>query len=421
MAQPSSDRLHAFDALRGIMMMLGIVLHAAIAYSTMPTDGYSWHLHDQQRHQAFDVLIIFIHSFRIPLFFLLSGYFMHLVLSRKGHSHFVRGRIRRILVPFLLAFLVLTPLVDASFIFAIELPTAGSHAAVLMGRSHAFSWDAYADLHLMHLWFLYYLMLIYALVMCGRHLAPQLFNRNRDEHFASRLFLPVVIVSPTLLYFMESGSIDTPTRFVPVDPPVLLFYLMWFMVGWRLLAAPEHLTDIRRYARPLLLSGTAALVGHLLILEAYYSTPGVVPLSVRLLNSALAGVVVTCFCFGILGGFTRLFPTPNRVIGFLGESSYWSYLVHLPVVVVVAGIFQLTSISVFLKYPLVVGISSALVMASYLLVDAARRFIADRPFGTSVLGGSYSPASFHRVELLNDPAWRSPPAPEGCVPTRPID
>ncbi len=380
MAPLNPDRLHSLDALRGIMMLLGIVLHAAITYSTMPTESFSWYLHDQQRNPAFDVLIIFIHSFRIPLFFLLSGFFTHLVLTRKGQLHFVRSRIRRILVPFVLAFLVLTPVVDASFVLAIMLPDAGPHAALALGRSYMFSWGPYGDFHLMHLWFLYYLLLIYGVVLCALHLVPRLFGTGGSQGFLRCMLLPVLALSPGLLYFMESGSIDTPLHFFPVDPAVLLFYLMWFLGGWKLFANPHLIADIKSRSSLLLGAAVVPLLGHLAVLDAFYSTPGTVPAAVHLLNSVLAGMVITCFCFGILGAFARFFPAPNRIIGFLADASYWTYLVHLPVVVLVAGLFQLTSISVFLKYPLVVMISSILLIASYLLVRPVYRLLMQRPF-----------------------------------------
>lgn len=394
MAPLNPDRLHSLDALRGIMMLLGIVLHAAIAYSTMPTDSFTWYLHDQQRHPAFDVLIIFIHSFRIPLFFLLSGFFTHLVLTRKGHLHFVRSRIRRILVPFVLAFLVLTPVVDASFVLAIALPEAGPDSALAQGRSHVFSWEPYGDFHLMHLWFLYYLMLIYGVVLCALHMVPRLFGTGASQGFVRGLLLPVLALSPGLLYFMESGSIDTPLHFFPVDPAVLLFYLMWFLVGWKLFANPHFIAEVRRKSSVLLCLAVIPLLGHLLVLDAFYSTAGAVPAAVHLLNAILAGMVITCFCFGILGAFARLFPAPNRIIGFLGDASYWTYLVHLPVVVLVAGLFQLTSISAFLKYPLVVAISSILLVASYLIVAPLYRLFAQRPF---TLSGFYRAHSRSRI------------------------
>lgn len=355
-------------------MLLGIVLHAAIAYSTMPTESYSWHLHERERSQLFDVLIIFIHSFRIPLFFLLSGYFMHLVLQRRGSLHFVRSRFRRIVVPFAIALLVLTPLVDASFAFAVGLPIAGTEGAFAHARSYLFSVDGYGGFRLLHLWFLYYLLLIYGLVLIGLRLFPRWFTTVGDSRFASGLVIPVLVLSPVFFHFMDSGSIDTPTHFLPLHPAVLLFYLMWFLAGWKLRGNPGHLEEMKRHSGVLLATGAAGLAAHLIVLEAFYSAPGFVPGTVRAVNAALASVVTTCLSFGILGAFARAFPSPNQTITFLGESSYWAYLVHLPVVVVVVGILQLSDMSAFLKYPVVVLVSSALVLGSYLPAVALYRY-----------------------------------------------
>jgi glucans biosynthesis protein C len=372
-----ADRLHAFDALRGIMMLLGIVLHAALVYATMPTDSFSWPFHDRQRHLAFDALIVAIHSFRMPLFFLLSGYFMHVVLARRGARRFVVDRARRILLPLVAAFVVLTPVVAFSFVFALELPAAGPAGAAVAARTHALSLDPFAGLHLMHLWFLYYLLLIYGIVLLAHRLAPRLLAARSEARFETAQLVPVLVASTALLYVMQTGSIDTPTRFLPVDVPVMLFYLLWLVAGWKLRGAPDHLAAIRRLAGRLLSVGAGALAGHLIVLHLFYPPAAPLPPAVRLLNAALAAVVTGCLCFGLLGTFARLVPAPNRVIRFIGASAYWAYLVHLPVVVMVAGLFQLTTIAVFLKFGLVVAISSGVVMASY--VVAAR--VAGISFG----------------------------------------
>jgi glucans biosynthesis protein C len=370
---PGTERLHAFDALRGIMMLLGIVLHAALVYSTVPTDSFSWQLHDRQRHLAFDALIVLIHSFRMPLFFLLSGYFMHLMLVRRGARRFVADRTRRILLPFVAAFVVLTPVVAGSFVFAIDVATLGPAAAAAAARAHALSSAPFAGLHLMHLWFLYYLLLGYGVVLLANHLAPRLLATRAGTSFGRALLAPVLLVSTVLLYVMKSGSIDTPTRFAPVDLPVLLFYLLWLLVGWKLLAEPAYLAAVRRDARRLLCAGGAALAAHLMVLHVFYAQPDAVPAAVRLLNAALAAVVIGCLSFGLLGAFAQAFPAPNRVIRFLGVAAYWAYLVHLPVVVIIAGLFQLIAIPVFLKFGLVVALSSALVLESYVVAARVAR------------------------------------------------
>ena len=56
-AQPNSatiDRRHDLDALRAIAMLLGIALHAAIAFIPGPT---GWPVQDSQSHPAFGLFI----------------------------------------------------------------------------------------------------------------------------------------------------------------------------------------------------------------------------------------------------------------------------------------------------------------------------------------------------------------------------
>ncbi|MFP5392460.1 MAG: hypothetical protein ACLGI6_13100, partial [Gammaproteobacteria bacterium] len=64
------QRLHALDNLRGCMMWLGIVLHAAVNHITASAP-IPWR--DSQTSPLADLLMLFIHSFRMPVFFILAG------------------------------------------------------------------------------------------------------------------------------------------------------------------------------------------------------------------------------------------------------------------------------------------------------------------------------------------------------------
>ena len=51
-------------------MLLGIVLHAALAFTPDV-----WVVQDKERHDLFGLLVEAIHGFRMPVFFLMSGFF----------------------------------------------------------------------------------------------------------------------------------------------------------------------------------------------------------------------------------------------------------------------------------------------------------------------------------------------------------
>ena len=105
---PREERVHALDNLRAVAMLLGIVLHAALSFMTLPIP---WVARDVSRGLGFDVMVGVIHGFRMQLFFFLAGYFAHLLWQRLGSKAFLQQRWKRIGLPFLLGMITLMPLI----------------------------------------------------------------------------------------------------------------------------------------------------------------------------------------------------------------------------------------------------------------------------------------------------------------------
>ena len=112
-----NERLHGIDALRAIAMILGIFLHATIAYKvdTLPT----WPHDDVFTNKAFDFVYLLIHSFRMPLFFLIAGFFCRFLLLKIGEKEFIRHRWKRIVIPFGLSLICILPFTIYPFLFVV--------------------------------------------------------------------------------------------------------------------------------------------------------------------------------------------------------------------------------------------------------------------------------------------------------------
>lgn len=102
-------RRHDLDALRAIAMLMGIVLHGAIAYIPMIDDG--WPVHDANRHQSLGVLMAVVHGFRMPLFFLISGFFTAMLWRKRGLNALIKHRFKRIFLPLLIGLFTIVPAV----------------------------------------------------------------------------------------------------------------------------------------------------------------------------------------------------------------------------------------------------------------------------------------------------------------------
>ncbi len=76
-------------------MLLGIVLHAGLAYVTFPF----WPLRDANSSAFFDVMNSALHGFRMPLFFMISGFFTAMLWRKRGLGALLKHRAKRILLP----------------------------------------------------------------------------------------------------------------------------------------------------------------------------------------------------------------------------------------------------------------------------------------------------------------------------------
>lgn len=98
------DRRHDLDALRAMAMLLGIVLHAALSFAPIP-----WTVRDTQQSDVCYVLFTMIHGFRMPLFFMLSGFFTAMLWRKRGIGGLLKQRFKRIVLPLLLGCLIIVP------------------------------------------------------------------------------------------------------------------------------------------------------------------------------------------------------------------------------------------------------------------------------------------------------------------------
>jgi fucose 4-O-acetylase-like acetyltransferase len=90
----SPDRLHALDAVRAFALLLGIALHAAQPF----LDGLSGWVTKEAPSDALATLWFTILMFRMPLFFLIAGFFGRMVLERRGPAGCIRARSQRVAV-----------------------------------------------------------------------------------------------------------------------------------------------------------------------------------------------------------------------------------------------------------------------------------------------------------------------------------
>ncbi len=338
-----TPRYHGLDVLRAAMMLLGVVLHAACNYIPGPADG-GWPAREPDTSPLAGVLVLFIHAFRMPAFFLLAGFFGAMMLERRGGFGFALDRLRRIALPLIVGWLILFPVVKGAFILAAVRDHAPSLQASIAAFPREMLASPWADPSPAHLWFLWYLLLLYAaagaMVVLLRTL-PSSWRRRLDElagrSLSSSFRLPLLgLLGTVALFPMKGPMLDTPGAFAP-DLKVLAAYALPFGVGWLLWRRRDVIEDLKRLATRRRLLLVASLAGATLACIAAsligFGRPG--SDAVGLVTRAVVAVSVWWIILGGLGMAESVITSPGRVTRQLVDASYWIYLAHLPLCVVV--------------------------------------------------------------------------------------
>ncbi|MGB4710487.1 MAG: acyltransferase family protein [Fuerstiella sp.] len=126
-------RRHDLDALRGFAMLLGIVLHGAMSF--IPGIGIIWGVQDSQSNGFYAILLASIHGWRMPLFFLVSGFFTAMLWKKRGLHALLVHRFKRIFLPMLLAMLTIIPVMLIVSGYVRSQPASESAATVTDGNT----------------------------------------------------------------------------------------------------------------------------------------------------------------------------------------------------------------------------------------------------------------------------------------------
>ena len=128
----ASLRRHDLDAVRTFAMLLGVALHASLSFSTIP-----WVVRDTRQSELYSLFMMAVHGFRMPLFFLVSGFFTAMLWRRRGLAALLKQRAVRIVLPCFVGLVTIIPLLNWVSAWAIVnavpavAPDDGSIAAAV--------------------------------------------------------------------------------------------------------------------------------------------------------------------------------------------------------------------------------------------------------------------------------------------------
>lgn len=367
-------RMHDLDAVRAFALLLGVVFHASLSFLPIPV---GWAVMDLSTSPLIMVFALISHCFRMPLFFLLAGFFGRMTFHRNGWRQFLRSRALRLGIPFLLGWWILWPVIISTWIMGgarmrgeqLDVPGA------LMEGFAAFGQLPRGIYVQTHLWFLYYLLMITVGVLLLRGLVG-LSGRVKGvlaglaDQFTTRLaagmgILPVAVLTAAALWFMSGWGMDTPDRSLFPHVPVLAVYGGAFLLGWALHRNPMAFAAWARPGWRRLAAAAAAILCSLWLGE-YQGDPSHPQLLwLRAGFSASYALMMWMLVFLTIGLFRRWLTRPVKWVRAVADASYWIYLAHLPVVVFLQVIVANWPLHWLVKWPGISLLSIGLCLLSY--------------------------------------------------------
>lgn len=341
------------DSLRSILMMLGVVLHSAVIFDPLE----NWLIASPITADYSDYIVKGIHTFRMPAFFVISGYFCVLTLSRYKVRKFITLRLARITIPFFTTAITLnslqTLLLDSTGWRVLEIETY-----LLEG-----GWIS-------HLWFLVNIMVYFTVAVILFSLFQG--SISRLGKILAKIFQLTPVIFIVCLFPLFSLGIHAFGYFGFnlnfaflgfLNAYELLIYAPYFIVGC-VLAMEKDLIIRFSSVNPLL--SLSLLIGFFVYLQYLPLTNNSLLKAFEIYIQLLSTWVATLLSFALAYLYLNL---DSKIWRFLSDSSYTVYLFHhIFVVTLGIGFISLNIIpSIGIVLLILISLASTLMIHKFLI------------------------------------------------------
>lgn len=358
------ERKHYLDWLRVLAFLLLILFHCA-----MPFVVFGWEIKNPGTSVALSRLVWWLHQWRLPLLFLVSGVGIFFSLRRRSLAAFTWERVKRLLVPLLFAMFFTIPL-QVYFERLQRGQYQGSYASF-----YPSVWEMvpYPDgsLTWSHMWYVVYLFVFSLLLLPLFALLRVRVIRSWKDRLATWLSspLPLALLFLPFAWYYHSLYLEYPEQMNLVDDWFLFISSLTFLVYGYLLGGSEKFwatCERYRYSYLVIALCCAAylLVNYWWALEmpkeqntALYVYGILNSLHVWLLVLALAGFARHHLNFR------------NRFLDYMNAAVYPFYILH-QTIIVAAGFYIVSwNLPIGLKLLILAGVSfgSLLLLYQYLV------------------------------------------------------
>ena len=353
-----NERKYFIDWLR-----IGLIISVFFFHVGMIFRPEQWHVNSAESFPFLDPIMWWLHLWRMPLLFLVSGVGTFYAIGHRTSWQYVKERFRRLYIPFTFGFFTLVPLM----VYVERIENYGSFLDYL---PHMFDGGPYpvGNISWHHLWFILYLFIISLLI------APVL-NYTKSGHYnmvRGRLIviisrkmglnwlLPIIILSQLMLrqYFPNS------THALYNDWAYFTYYLLFFVSGFMLFTSDKIINALAKDRR-LYLFQTIVFTILLFALPSIFGESSIV----QDYSRGITEIVISLSCgLTAIGYFREYFNKDHKLRKVLNEAIYPFYLLHQPALIFVGYVVLQLDISYGMQAVLITALSLVFILSSYYII-----------------------------------------------------
>jgi len=347
------NRIHYMDALRTVLMMLGIFNHSSFIYHPNKT----WRIDSEQSMEIIGWLSTSSVAFRMSGFFVISGFFCALTLSRYDVGKFLRVRLVRIAVPLIVTACTLN-LLQSYFLYSVGLAGFSFKGHFLEG-----GWIS-------HVWFLrnlllYFLFAALFVVLFRNQLTP--INTSLTK-FANKLNVYAMLLLMPLLFslIVILNGLGFPLYeaylFRIIDIYKIFYYVPFFLIGVVFYTVPGLLD---RFCNMNLWIVMAIGVASIVILQP--TLPMKSPIQV-LANFYFYVLIQWCCICLLFKLFRKFFNKASDFWTFGSDAAYSVYLFHHILIVIFGYIAVSNNVHPLIAMGVMIPLTLALTLLNHVYV-----------------------------------------------------
>ncbi|MBT4033894.1 MAG: acyltransferase family protein [Candidatus Marinimicrobia bacterium] len=347
--KPKGDpttRLYWMDNLRTFTIFLVVLYHVGGVYESTGLWGWFWIVDDPTTITWVGIVGIMFDIMVMPTMFFIAGYLVPGSLKNKTASAFLKGKLKRLILPWLIAVLTLIPLYKVIFLYSRGLPQEIWTNYFHFNNPNSQNW----------LWFLPVLFLFNLLYL--------IFSNTKIK--VPPVSIKAWIWATCFIGFVYSYSMGvwlgmrswTLTPVLDFENERLLIYFIAFLLGASSFKQGLFLNSPPRKLLYNITNGIAWIPVTLHIFARLY--PFVYPegFSVTPLYRTIwwlsFDLSLLAMLYATLGTFWRYFNKPGKLWIHLNQYSYGVYIIHVIMIGIFGTMLMNTGLPVLVKYPLLI-------------------------------------------------------------------